>query len=239
MLERLRPPFSDRLASMYAGEPQVGNNGPVVLDHMTRISEPQGLWMFDTVLGLRPSRSLEVGLAYGFSTVYILAAMAQAGGGHHTALDPFQMTHWHGIGARQAQEVGMEQSFQLLQEYSFAALADFRSRQQMFEFIYIDGGHRFDEVLLDFTLAAQICPSGGHIILDDMWMPSVRTTVSWIRCNRRDFREVATPVANIAHFERVGDDDRAWDHYVRFETARARASLPTRIARRVKRMFAS
>ena len=196
--------------------------------------------MFDTVRRLKPRRSLEIGLAYGFSTVYILAAMEETGVGRHLALDPFQANQWHGVGALQARHFGMEQSFQLLEEYSSVALARLARLREEFEFIYIDGNHRFDDVLVDFTLSAEVCPIGGNIILDDMWMPAIRTAVSWVRSNRSDFREIPTPVGNIAHFERIGKDQRAWNHYVRFEVSRTieeASTLPRRIGRHIKRLL--
>jgi predicted O-methyltransferase YrrM len=239
-LESLRPAFRERLKSMYSGELQPGTNGPVKLDELTRISEPEGMWIYETCRRLKPKRTLEIGLAYGFSTIYILAAIDQTGAGHHTALDPFQDS-WHGVGALQAKHLGMESSFQMLEEFSVAALARFATQKNRFELIYIDGNHRFDDVVVDFTLAAEVCPMGGNIILDDMWMPSVQATVSWIRSNRKDFREVSTPVDNIAHFERIDKDRRAWDHFMRFRTpdsATRQTSLSTRIARHVKPFLA-
>ena len=45
-----------------------------------------------------------------------------------------------------------------------------------FDFIFVDGAHRFDDVLVDFYL---IRPSarkvGGLMVLDDIWMASIRT----------------------------------------------------------------
>lgn len=241
-LESLRPVFRQRLKSMYSGELQPGNNGPAELDKITRISEPQGMWIYETFCRLKPKHSLEIGLAYGFSTIYILAAISQTGAGLHTALDPFQQESWSGVGALQAKHLGMESSFEMFEEFSVTALARFAAQQDRFELIYIDGNHRFDDVLVDFTLAAEVCPMGGNIILDDMWMPSIQTVASWIRSNRVDFREIPTPIENIAQFERVGNDRRAWDHFVPFarpeRTASAPPPLSARIARRFRRMLA-
>jgi predicted O-methyltransferase YrrM len=248
-LEELPLTFRNRLKSMYSGELQPGNQGMVELDKMTRISEPQGMWIYETWLRLKPRHSLEIGLAYGFSTIYILAAMDKVGTGYHTALDPFQNSDWHGVGALQAKYLGMEPSFQMLEEFSVRALPRFSTQKEQFELIYIDGNHKFDDVLVDFTLAAQVCPIGGNIILDDMWMPSIQTVVSWIRSNRKDFREIQTPINNIAQFERISQDTRGWEHFVQFwapesvveapESIAKRRSIAARIIRRVRRMLAN
>ena len=78
------------------------------------------------------------------------------------------------------------------------------------------GDHRFDRVLFDFSLASFVCEPGGHIILDDMWMPSIQRVASFIRLNRPDFTEVRTPVRNVAVFRMTGADTRQWDHFVPF-----------------------
>ena len=241
-LEALRLPFRQRLKSMYAGELQPGDDGPVELDKITRVSESQGMWMYETCRQLKPRRTLEVGLGFGFSTIFILAAIDENGIGHHTAIDPFQRKWWHGVGALQAQHLGMRSSFLILEELSVIALARLVSQKEEFGLIYIDGDHRFDGALADFTLAAQICPVGGQVILDDMWMPSIQMVVSWIRSNRTDFREVPTPIQNIAQFERVGRDSRDWDHFVRFwgsDDIEVQPSLSSRVVRRLKRVLAT
>jgi predicted O-methyltransferase YrrM len=245
-LDALRPEFRQRLKSMYSGESQQGNYGQVEIDKISRISEPQGMWIYETCRRLQPKRSLEIGLAYGFSTIYILAAIDQAGAGHHIALDPYQNGAWHGVGALQAKHLGMESSFQLLEEFSVTALARLAAQKEEFDFIYIDGNHRFDDVIVDFTLSAEVCPIGGNIILDDMWLPSIQTLASWIRSNRKDFREISTPIQNIAHFERIGSDSRNWDHFLQFwapdkspDNTKVQNSLSGRIVRRLKRVLAS
>lgn len=57
---------------------------------------------------------------------------------------------------------------------------------------------------------------GGYIVLDDMWMPSIRKVVSFVRRNRSDLSEVATPVLNLAAFQKVAEDIRNWDHFKDF-----------------------
>jgi hypothetical protein len=56
---------------------------------------------------------------------------------------------------------------------------------------------------------------GGCIVLDDLWMPSIRRAVAFIRSNRQDFEELKTP-PNIAAFRRIREDERPWHHFVDF-----------------------
>ena len=229
--ENLPEPFRSRLKSMYAGEPQQGSGGPVEINKQVRIEESAGMWLYDLCLNLKPKRTLEVGMAYGFQrTLYILAAIERLGAGHHTAIDPWQEELWHNVGLLNTCAVGMVRHFDLILERSASALGRIGAEGNKFDLIYIDGDHRFDGTLVDFTLAAELCPIGGSIVLDDPWMPAVRSVLSWIRSNRRDFEEIAV-AENFAHFRRIREDERAWDHFVDFD------SVQGRIARRINKLL--
>lgn len=52
-----------------------------------------------------------------------------------------------------------------------------RDAAEKFDLIFIDGSHRFDDVLVDFTLAAELCPIGGSIVFDDAFMKSIWTVI--------------------------------------------------------------
>jgi len=217
ILSRLPQPFRSALLSMYNGEPQLGADGQRHgLDEITRISPEQGMWLYSLCRGAKPKATLEIGLAYGFSTVFFLAAIRENGIGHHTAVDPLQC-NWNGIGCHQSRSLDMSDSFRFIEEKSVAALVHLADRGESFEVIFIDGNHRFDDVVVDFTLSAELCPMGGCIVLDDMWMPSIRMAVAFIRSNRKDFEEIRTSLSNIAAFRRISQDAREWRHYVKFE----------------------
>lgn len=218
ILSPLGEPFAEVLCSMYEGEPQLGTDGVShPLDTMTRVSPRQGMWIYDLVRDTKPENTLEIGLAYGFSTVYILAAIQRNGRGRHLAFDPFQEQHWKGIGLTREKILGLASgTFSFSGEDSIQGLARLCREGRRFGMIFIDGNHKFDDVLIDFSLASTVCDSEGHIVLDDLWMPSIQRVVSFIRRNRTDFTEIPTSISNIAVFRRVGDDKREWTHFVPF-----------------------
>jgi predicted O-methyltransferase YrrM len=78
---------------MYENHPQRGTDGLMhQMDTTTRISIPQGQLLAALYAEIRPKLSIEVGLAYGFSTLFFLDAASQIGGGRHIAIDPFEET---------------------------------------------------------------------------------------------------------------------------------------------------
>jgi len=219
-VEALQPipePFRGRLISMYRGDSQLGTDGRLhVLDAMTKISPAVSAWLYQFCIQQRATDTLEVGMAYGFSTIACLAALAQSQGLSHTAIDPFQHKTWAGIGTAHALALDAAR-FRFMDELSSAALVRLASEHKQFGVILIDGAHLFDIALLAFTLSAELCPVGGHIILDDLWMPSIRRVCAFIRTNRLDFTPVPIPVTNTAVFRRVSIDTRDWMHFVEFK----------------------
>lgn len=225
-LAPLDPLFRESLLSMYRGEPQVGDDGMLhPLDGVTKISPVQGMFLHDLCVSMRPESTLEVGMAFGFSTLYFLAAIVRNDFGKHVAIDPYQHTAWCGVGATRARELlrtaAREEAFELLEERSDRAATDLGRAGATFDVVFIDGNHRFDDVLVDFYLYAPLCARGGVLILDDMWMRSVRTAASFVQTNRRDFVEVRTNQANLCVFRKVGDDARSWDDFHRFSIPRS------------------
>ncbi len=224
LLAELPAPFGAQLASLYRGEPQRGSDGAMYPIHRnTQIAPSQGLWLYRHALACQPRASLEIGMAYGYSTLFLLAAAAQRQAGHHVAIDPYQTSAWHGIGLEQVRAVQSSlvdsSVFHLIEDRSDHAAIDLNRSQQSFDMIFIDGNHRFDDVIVDFTLFAPLCAVNGVIILDDYWMPSIRTVVGFIRRNRTDFREIPTNEPNIIVFRRIADDSRTWNHFRRFPVA--------------------
>ncbi len=216
VLARLPERFRSALLSMYSGREQAGSDGRMhAMDTVTRISPEQGMWFYDLCRELKPKRTAEIGLAYGYSTVYILAALQENGAGLHTAIDPFQ-DRWHGIGLRHVEDLGMTAAFRFIPDKSVPALVDLARAGERFEMLFVDGNHRFDDALFDYTLAAELCSVGGYVVLDDMWMPSLQRASSFIRRNRSDFVYVETPIENIAAFRKTGEDAREWNHYQEF-----------------------
>ncbi len=217
ILSPLPQPFRTALLSMYNREPQLGGDGERhSLDGKTLIPPEQGMWLYCLCRKMKPKSTLEIGLAYGFSTTYFLAAIHENGIGHHTAIDPLQSRLWDGIGRQRPQNLGMGASFRFIEARAASALVQLADCGETFEVIFIDGNHRFDDVLVDFTLSARLCPVGGCIVLDDLWMSSIRRAVAFIRSNRQDFEEIKTAVANIAAFRRIREDERPWHHFVDF-----------------------
>jgi predicted O-methyltransferase YrrM len=214
----LPPPFSRLLLSMNRSDPQLGTDGvrhPLTRD--TGVKMADGLYIYDLVRQTKALRTAEVGFAEGFSTMYFLAALKSNGGGVHVAMDPYEVSEWHGIGLQEVQESGMKDRFRFLNAKSIAGLPALNQEGQPYEIIFIDGDHRFDGAFTDFVLADAICSKGGYILMHDFWMPSVKKVTTFVERNRSDYVRRAIPGGvNMVVFQKVGEDRRDWRHYVDF-----------------------
>jgi predicted O-methyltransferase YrrM len=214
------------LLSLYGNQPQPGADGALhPIDATTRIKVEEGLELLRLGREIKASALLEIGMAYGFSSQFLLAALAPVGG-RLVAVDPYQHSDWHGIGnglvkrslAALAKDPAMvgPLAFHCIEERSERAFLQLEAAGERFDLIFIDGYHRFDDVLIDVTLAARLCRPGGVLVLHDLWLPSVRGVVSFLEANRRDLQRLPTPCRNLGIFQVVGSDQRNWDHFVAF-----------------------
>ncbi len=107
--------------------------------------------------------TLEVGCAYGLSSLHICSAIHGRPGASHTIIDPFQNTDWDGAGIRNLKTAGIE-FFDLIEVKSEFALPHMLEKAEgQFDLVFIDGWHTFDHTLLDCFYATRaasgiVCP---------------------------------------------------------------------------------
>lgn len=129
-------------------------------------------------------KTLEIGMAYGLSSLSICQAHHDRGSGNHTAIDPLQTELWKSIGWLNIKRAGLEDRFRLFEERSDRVLPRFLIDDEKFDLVFIDGAHLFDYALVDFFYTDQLIRTGGYLVFDDIWMPGVRKVVSFILNNR-------------------------------------------------------
>lgn len=223
LLDVVDPWFRSRLLSMYRAKPQVGADGKEhPIGDVPGMSPEEGMWLYGHCVKVKPTATLEIGMAFGYSTLYFLAAQAANGQGSHTAVDPLQSSIFSGVALTHAEAAVREKglgkdAFRLIEERSDRAAVDLVRAGSIFDVVFIDGNHRFDDVLVDFYLCAPLCAIGGHIVLHDMWMSSIHTVAKYLRANRADVQWVPTPAGNLGVFEKVAEDSRDWRHFRKFE----------------------
>lgn len=146
------------------------------------IDRAAGEALRDLAIAEGARRTIEVGLALGLSALYLCRAVSERAG-RHVAVDPFQHESWGGAGLRTLRDAGVEQIVEVIEEESQLALPGLVAQGREFDFAFIDGDHRFEGVFLDLYYMTRLVRPGGLIVVDDLWMPSVRMAVAYVERN--------------------------------------------------------
>jgi predicted O-methyltransferase YrrM len=145
--------------------------------------EPEaGAALRDLAVEEQAEWTIEVGLALGMSALFLCQALLPLGG-RHVAIDPFQKESWNGAGLRTLREAGVEDLVEVIEEESHLALPRLVSEGREFDLAFVDGDHRFEGVFLDLYFMTRLVRPGGLVVVDDMWMPAVRTAVAYVERN--------------------------------------------------------
>jgi predicted O-methyltransferase YrrM len=70
------------------------------------ISRQEGEFLQEMIRSTRPQVSVEVGCAYGISSLYICEALREINATKHIIMDPYQHSTWEGIGLSNIRKAG-------------------------------------------------------------------------------------------------------------------------------------
>lgn len=158
-----------------------------------------GALLHRVIKTLRPRVGIEVGLAFGISTLYILEALEETGGQKLIGMDPAQHdNHWRGGGLHNIREAGYESLYEFHENASQQVLPALVGEGQRIDFAFIDGWHTFDHTLIDFFYIDQMLNAGGVVVFDDVGYPAIKRVCDFIVTNRdyEVFDSVRLPIAS-------------------------------------------
>lgn len=151
---------------------------------VSAVTLESGGLLYDFVRVHKPQSTLETGMAYGLSTLFICQALEDNGAGSHAAIDPFQASEFKSVGVLNVDRAGLSHRFRLHQGASDVVLPRLCAEGHTLDFAFVDGWHLFDFTLVDFYYIDKMLQTGGHVAFDDLWMPSVRKVVSFVLRNK-------------------------------------------------------
>jgi predicted O-methyltransferase YrrM len=169
------------------------------------IVHDEGVLLQEIVRAIKPTVSLEVGLAYGVSAMYICDALEKTPNTRHIVIDPYQMSNgarnlctmdkevrifgpegesWRGVGLHNLKKAGHSDIIDFHGVPSHIALSNLESQGCKVDFAFVDGWHTFDHGLMDFFHIDRILRVGGVIAFDDAEWPSLHKLCRFIVTNR-------------------------------------------------------
>lgn len=151
----------------------------------SQIDPACGALLQKSVAAVRPGVAVEVGLAYGISTLYMLEALALSGARKLIGMDPAQFDNfWRGGGLHNVIRAGHENLYEFHENSSQQVLPALVARGERIGLGFIDGWHTFDHVLVDFFYIDQMLEIGGIVVFDDVGYPAIRRLCEFVITNR-------------------------------------------------------
>lgn len=162
------------------------------------------------------SLSIDIGFGMGSSAAMILAARRAVGAPfEHLVFDPWGLGDGKGSLVEEYLSTEFPQSFRRIWKRSEVGLPQlFEERGQgAAGLVFIDGGHTFEQVIVDFFMADLLCGVGAYIVFDDSYFPAIETVVEYIRANRPDYAVAHLPVVNTSVIQKITASPPAWDSF--------------------------
>lgn len=152
----------------------------------------RGEFVRNLCLAEKATSSVEVGMAWGLSTLHIVEALIANGatGRAHVVIDPMQSARFHNAARRSLRDSGVEELVEFYEERSDLALPRLISEGRRFDFSFIDGDHRFEAAFLDVVFVDRLLKPGGVVAIDDTWSHPV-----YLACKFLEVYFHYTPVA--------------------------------------------
>ena len=158
-------------------------DGKVIKLH-SNISKEEGVFLMKIIDELKPKVTLEVGLAYGISALFICQALEKYRNVRHIIMDPSQNKIWGGIGLYNLREAGYQEIIDFHEQPSQLFLPQLENNGVKIDFAFIDGWHTFDHTLVDFFYIDKLLNVGGVVVFDDSTWPSVSKVIRYVLKNR-------------------------------------------------------
>ena len=233
------------LAEILRTKRSLSGDGENTIDVHSGVSVEEGELLSRLIGERKPRVSLEVGLAFGISALFICEALKQhTQNPRHIVIDPAQHAaeHWQGAGLANLERAGYRPFVEFIEKPSQIALPELITAGTKIDFAFIDGEHTFDHALMDFFFIDKLMNVGGVVVFDDTGWPSLRKVARFVASNRSykiighvgsddgpKCRGLANrpPEARQADqrlglageciaFEKQSDDSRRFDHFVDF-----------------------
>jgi predicted O-methyltransferase YrrM len=152
----------------------------------SHISRIEANALYETIRARKPQTVLEIGMAFGVSSLAILAALEEVGAGRLISIDPNQIRgEWQGAGAANVRRSGLSHRHTLIEKPDYLALPGLLAAGTQIDAAYIDGRHTFEYVLLDFFYIDKMLAVPGVVGFNDAGWRSVHKVLRFLRRHRR------------------------------------------------------
>jgi hypothetical protein len=165
------------------------------------------------------TRSIEVGLGFGFSALFCLQAHRDNGGGHHAAIDPCQRAldartleknAWEGGALRAIETAALSDLFTHYDEPDFLVWPALIRERQRVGLCLLDGMGLFDLVMMNAVQADMVLEPGGLLVFRVCWPGIMKALLFWLQNRSYTLLEVQPACRQLVFLRKQADDRRHW-----------------------------
>ncbi len=197
------------------------------------VSRRQGDYLVSLINSYRPKTVIECGYGFGISALWFLSAAHRPR--RHYIIELSRKTRTDPIFSYVAKQPGVT-FLDGISSQQF--LAGFDVRKQTADFVFIDADERVDAVITDLYFSFRIISRRGHIVIRNLWNPSVRKAIACYLTNHAVGLPQFPPVEqrlicrlgawgvryaawrlrklDLLVMNRREPDKRPWNHFVHF-----------------------
>jgi predicted O-methyltransferase YrrM len=155
------------------------------------ISVEEGLALRGWVHKEGAQTTLETGLGYAISTLFIVEGLLENGSdARHVATDPYQFaglpihrTTYAGVGLKILEDAGVRDLVEFHAEESQIVLPRLLADGREFDLAFLDANHRFEGVFLDLFYSGRLVKERGIVFVDDTQLLGVRRAIEFYLSN--------------------------------------------------------
>jgi predicted O-methyltransferase YrrM len=176
------------------------------LDQGRAITKEQMAWLTEVAQIVPVKEALDLGFGCSFAAV----AMVR-GGCAVTCINNEPPSVPRRIEAEQRYERICGAPPTIITASTDRALPKLCDEGRRFGLIFVDAGHRMDDVFIDVHYAKDLCVPGGVLALDDTYYGAIRTVANWVMSNLGHIWKPHQILRNTISWTRteiVGDDGR-------------------------------
>jgi predicted O-methyltransferase YrrM len=173
-------------------------------DQLRAVTKEQMAWLTEVAQIVPVKEALDLGFGCSFSAV----AMVR-GGCAVTCINNEAPSVPRRVEAEQRYERICGAVPTIITASTDRALPKLCDEGRRFGLIFVDAGHRVDDVFIDVHYAKDLCVPGGVLALDDTYYGAIRTVANWVMSNLGHIWEPYQILGNTISWTRteiVGDD---------------------------------
>ena len=154
----------------------------------SNINLKEGLLLYNLIKKYKPKKLLEIGLACGISSSFMLCSMDKKSKLY--SIDPYQKIVWNKFGLIVIDEIIKENNLPnnihtWIPTFSKIYFDNYNNKND-YDLIFIDGDHSYEGTLIDLLGANKLLKKGGILVIDDVLHKDVKNALSFFFKKQND-----------------------------------------------------